>query len=115
MPSKSFKGFVPSETVTFDLQSPDGARTVTFRCKPSVPGSKFLQFMSKAESQENFAGMANAVRDIIDTALSVDSQAEFWAFCDDPDNGINIEMLAEIAGWLSETFAGNRPTQPAPA
>ena len=24
--------------------------------------------------------------------------------------GINLEILAEISGYLSETFAGNRPT-----
>jgi hypothetical protein len=112
---KSFKGFVPSETVTFDLESPDGARKASFRCRPGVPGSRFLEFMARAESQENFGAMAAAVRDIINQALTEESQVEFWAWCDTPENGIDVETLAEIAGWLSETFAGNRPTAPAPA
>lgn len=113
--AKSFKGFVPSEAVTFDLVSPDGARTATFRCKPNVPGSKFLDYMARAESVEDFGAMAKAVRDIIDSALTIESQAEFWAFAAEPENGINLDTLAEISGWLAQAFAGNRPTVPQPA
>jgi len=112
---KSFKGFVPSESVTFELQSPDGSKTVSFRCKPNVPGSKFLEYMERAEGQADFGAMAKAVRDIINTALSDESAVEFWKFVDDADNGVGLDMLAEISGWLSETFAGQRPTVPQPA
>jgi hypothetical protein len=112
---KTFKGFVPSEAVTFTLESPDGSRAITLRCKPNVPGSKFLDFMQRASSTENFAAMAGAVHEIIDVALNEDDLAAFWAFVDEPANGINLEMLAEIAGFLSETFAGERPTLPQPA
>jgi len=112
---KSFKGFVPSESVTFELESPDGARKATFRCKPNVPGSKFLDYMARAESVEDFGAMAKAVRDIIGSALTEESAAEFWQFAAVPENGINLDTLAEIAGWLAETFAGNRPTVPQPA
>lgn len=109
---KTFKGFVPSEAVTFTLESPDGSRAVTLRCKPNVPGSRFLEFMSKADN-ENPGTMATAVKEVIDQALDEDSQATFWEFADDPRNGIDLETLSEIAGWLSETFAGNnRPTVP---
>ncbi len=111
---KTFKGFVPSEAVTFTLESPDGSRSVTLRCKPNVPGSKFLDFMGRT-NQENPGSMAVAVREIIDEALSEESQKDFWEFADDGRNGIDLETLAEISGWLSETFAGNRPTVPQPA
>ena len=112
---KSFKGFMPSEATVFDLESPDGSRKITLRCKPAVPGSKFLEFIGRADSDEDIGAMASAVRDIINSALTDESQAEFWAFADLPDNGISVNTLAEIAGFLSETFAGNRPTAPAPA
>lgn len=108
---KTFKGFVPSEAVTFTLESPDGSRAVTLRCKPNIPGSKFLAFMGRTD-QENPGTMAVAVREILDEALSEESSADFWAFADDGRNGIDLETLAEIAGWLSETFAGTRPTVP---
>lgn len=112
---KTFKGYSPSEAITFQLESPDGARQVTLRCKPSVPGAKFLEFMGRAESETDFRAMASAVRDIINEALAVESQEPFWEFADNPDNGISLDTLSEIAGWLSETFVGNRPTVRQPA
>ena len=112
---KTFKGFTPSEAVTFTLESPDGSRQATFRCRKNVPGSKFLEFMARAESTENFGAMAAATREIIATGLDEDDQAAFWEFADNPDNGINLDTLAEVAGFLAETFAGERPTERQPA
>jgi hypothetical protein len=110
--AKTFKGFVPDETIHFDLESPDGSRKATFYCKAHVPGSKFLSYMETAEGEQDFGAMARATRDIINTALTVESANEFWAFADYPDNGISLEILAEISGYLAESFAGNRPTVP---
>jgi hypothetical protein len=110
--AKTFKGYVPDEAVHFDLESPDGSRKVTFHCKKNVPGSKFLAYMEQAEGAEDFGSMARTTRDIINTALTPESAVEFWEFADIPENGINLETLAEISGWLAETFSGNRPTVP---
>jgi hypothetical protein len=112
---KTFKGFTPSEAVTFTLESPDGSRQATFRCRKNVPGSKFLEFMSRADQTENFAAMAGATREIIETALDDESIVAFWEFADNPDNGINLDTLAEIAGFLAESFVGDRPTARQPA
>jgi hypothetical protein len=112
---KTFKGFTPSEAVTFTLESPDGTRQATFRCRKNVPGSKFLDFMARAEQTENFAAMAGATREIIETALDDESIVAFWEFADEPDNGINLDTLAEIAGFLAESFVGDRPTARQPA
>jgi hypothetical protein len=109
---KSFKGYVPATPVEFDLESPDGARTVHIRCKPSVPGSRFLDFMANTSGSDDYAGMSRAVKDVLNAAIADEDQPAFWGFCDDPNNGISIEGLSEIAGWLSEQFAGERPTQP---
>ena len=71
--------------VTFDLGSRrTGKNKVTIRCKPSVPGSKFLDFMSKAGGTEDFSGMATAVREVLDTAILEDDHAKFWTFVDRP-------------------------------
>lgn len=112
---KSFKGYVPDVPVTFDLESPDGQRKVTIRCKPSMPGSKVLDFMGNASGTEDFAGMSRAVRDVLNAAILDEDQPTFWQFVDEPENGISVEALAEIAGWLTETFAGARPTEPSVA
>ena len=112
---KTFKGYTPNEAVTFTLESPDGTRTATFQCKANVPGSRFLDYMGRAESQEDWSATAKAVREIIDEALTEESSVEFWAFADVPENGVGLEMLAEISGWLAESFSGSRPTAPQPA
>jgi hypothetical protein len=110
---KTFKGFTPAEPVTFDMESPDGSRKITVRCKP-VAGSLFLDFMSRAESMENFAAMAIAVKDILNAAIADEDIEAFWAFADDPANGVTLDVLSEISGFLAESFAGDRPTVPRP-
>lgn len=112
---KSFKGYLPPKAIEFELASPDGTRTLTVHCKPTIPGSKFLDFMAQATDAGDFAGLSRAVKDVLNAAVVVDEQAAFWAFCDEPDNGIDISTLSEIAGYLSEQFAGERPTAPSGA
>jgi hypothetical protein len=115
MATKSFKGYVSKTPIEFDLESPDGQHKITIHCRSTVPGSRFLDFMSKAGGTEDFAGMSKAVRDIFDATIIAEDVPMFWAFCDDPDNGIDLETLSEIAGWLSEQYAGERPPVPSGA
>jgi hypothetical protein len=115
MANKTFKGYVPEVGETLTLESPDGARTIVLRCKASVPGSVFLEFMEDIKNTEDFGGMAKSVRQIIAAGLVDDDIPKFWEFADNPDNGIGLEMLSEIAGWISEQFAGQRPTSRQPA
>jgi len=51
--------------------------------------------------------------DILHAAVRDDIWDDFKAFIDEPENGITVEILAEIAGYLSELYAG-RPTAPSP-
>jgi len=110
--AKSFKGYVPAQSVEFELESPDGSRKVTIHCKSSLPGSKFLDFMGQAQNNEDFGGLARAVKEILNAAIIDADQAAFWEFCDDAENGIGVNELAEMAGWITEQFAGDRPTLP---
>jgi hypothetical protein len=112
---KTFKGYVPDTGDTLTLESPDGKNTVELHCKPSVPGSVFLKFMEEVKNTEDFAGMARSVRDVIDAGMVAEDIPRFWAFVDDPANGVGLELLSEIAGWISEQFAGARPTSRQPA
>jgi hypothetical protein len=107
---KTFKGYVPDVGESLTLESPDGQRTLTVRCKRGVPGSQFLAFMEGIRNSEDFAGMARSVREIIAGGLIDDDVPKFWEFADDPENGIGLETLSEIAGWIGEQFAGSRPT-----
>ena len=111
--SKSFRGYVPIEAPSFTLESPDGQRSLVVACKPMVPGSVFLDFLSKTTS-DTPAGIANAVWDLFHASVREDAWAEFRAFIDDPLNGVNVELLSEIGGYLSELYS-KRPTVPSPA
>jgi hypothetical protein len=112
---KTFKGFTPNEPVTFELESPDGTRKIELQCR-QVPGTTFLDFMSRAQNVENFGAMATAIREILEAALIPEDHEKFWTFCDDPSNGITVDVLSEIAGFISESFTGgDRPSGPRPA
>ena len=107
---KTFRGYVPSTIPSFVLESPDGLEKLEVRCKPFVPGSYFLDFLSEIKS-ENASTMAFAVYQILQAAVSDEQWDEFKAFIDDPKNGYSVESLAEIGGYLGEIYA-NRPTEP---
>ncbi len=112
---KTFKGYVPDTGETLTLESPDGERSLVLHCKPSVPGSVFLAFMEDVKGQEDFGAMAKSVREVIAAGMVPEDVPKFWAWADEERNGIGLEMLAEIAGWISEQFAGQRPTSRQPA
>ena len=113
--SKSFKGYVPIEAPSFTLESPDGQRTLEVLCKPMVPGSVFLDFLSKTSSgTENPSALAGAVWDLFRASVREDHWGEFRAFIDEPANGVSIDLLSEIGGYLSEVYS-RRPTVPSPA
>ena len=114
MTKKTFKGYVPEQAITFELESADGKRSVEIRCKASVPGSKFLEFMGAVGpgGLEDFAALATTVKELLNTVIEDDDRNVFWDFVDDPDNGIGLAQLSEIGGWLAEQFAPERPTVP---
>ena len=116
MATKTFKGFTPQNIVTFELESPDGTRSIEIRCKPSVPGSKFLEFMAVAGpgGMDDLAALARVVRDVLNTSIADEDHEKFWGFVDDPANGIGLQQLSEIGGFVAEQLAGERPTVPSP-
>jgi len=110
--SKSFRGYVPIEPPSFDLESPDGERTLTVNCVGMLPGSRFLDFMSNIDDSSP-KEMAKAVYDLLTSAIRPDTWDSFKAFIDNPDNGISMDLLGEMAGYLGELY-GKRPTAPSP-
>jgi len=106
---KTFKGYVPIEKPSFMLESPNGSK-LEVRCKPFLPGSRFLDFLSKIKENDP-AAMAGGVYNLLEAAVEADQWEEFKAFIDDPENGIGLDILAEIGGYLGEIYP-NRPTEP---
>lgn len=107
---KSFKGYQPIGQPEFELSSADEQNTLVVKCVPFLPGSQFLDFL-KLVSGDSPGQMAEALDEIFKAAIVTEQFDEFKAFIADPHNGITIEILGEISGYLSEAYSG-RPTQP---
>ena len=108
--SKTFRGYVPIEAPTFDLESPDGARKVTIKCVGMLPGKRFLDFLGNLSGNDQMA-MAAGINNLFKAAIKEESYQTFQDFCDVPENGIGLELLSEIAGHIGELYSG-RPTRP---
>lgn len=125
MASKKFKGHRLDHPVTIELESPDGERTLLVRCVPSLPGSVFLELAGAIQfapgeegasiSTDNVAQVADAagiLLKVLKMAIVKDEWESFKAFIDEPDNGVDAEMLAEIAGYIAEEYTGGNPPTP---
>ena len=110
MARKSFKGYVSPEVVEFDLEPPNGGHTFTVRGVPMIPGSVLLDFLSDTKGDDP-GSLAAAINSILKAAVVPEQWDEFRAYTDNPENGISLEILSEMAGYLAESYSG-RPTSP---
>lgn len=112
MAIKKFKGYVSDEPIFVELETPDGSSSKQFKCRKAIAGSKILDFLTDT-SEEDPASMARAVFGLLEAAIEPSEWEGFREFVDAPDNGIDLETLSEIAGWVAEQYAG-RPSEPQP-
>lgn len=110
MATKKFKGYVSDDPILIELETPDGSDSRTFKCRRAVAGSTILDFLSDT-SDSDPSGMARAVFGLLKSAIEPSEWEGFREFVDNPDNGVSLEVLSEIAGWVSEQYAA-RPTEP---
>jgi hypothetical protein len=110
MAVKKFKGYVSDEPIVIELEKPESSESVRFKCRRAVAGSRILDFL-KDTSEDDPSSMARAVFGLLESALETSELEGFREFVDDPENGITLETLSEIAGWVAEQFSG-RPTEP---
>lgn len=124
MATKSFKGYRMAEPIILELESPDGATKITTRCVSSLPGSVFLELagavntasgdrgtnMGEMDTLAASAAAAGAILKVLQMAIVPEDWPAFKRFIDTPANGIGVETLAEIAGYVSEQFTGRPPT-----
>lgn len=105
-PSKSFTSRRPTEGASFDINGK------VFRLKPSVPGVVMLDFIVGADS-ENPAQMARTITGLYEAAIIPEDLEAFKEYIANPDNDVDLNMLSEIAGFISEKLSGNGQ-EPAP-
>jgi hypothetical protein len=107
---KTFKGYVPDSQPEFLLQSPDESRSLTVVCRHSIPGTILMGIIAALSGQSGGGGGVQAMNEFFAAAMSPEMHVEFREFCDEPDNGISVDMLTEIASFLVEEFT-SRPTR----
>jgi len=118
MPRRSFKVAVATEPISFDLEGQkSGFRN--FVCRDRLAAGTLMRFaetFASLEDEEESTGQNNgaeaipAIREYFNKCLLPTNHELFWSMINDDDEGITIETLVEIAGWLSEVYSGSRPT-----
>lgn len=121
MPRKTFKVAVAAEPIEFDIEAPESKTMHRFPCRDRLSAGKLMKFAemfsgieAESEDTEMTAKQASqaipAVKDFFDAALQPQARDRFWALIEDDDEGVPLDTLVEIAGWLAEVYAGDRPT-----
>jgi hypothetical protein len=119
MPRKTFKVAVAAESIDFDLSGSQS--TQNFHCRDRMAAGKLMRFAELFSAIEEESGKdektgkqaANAIpaiRDFFNAALMPEGRDRFWKMIDSDDEGIPLDTLVEIAGWLAEVYSGDRPT-----
>lgn len=81
-----------------------------FTARPYIPGSVLLN-LARARSEVK---QAAAIGDALRACFDEDEWDRFDAFCSDPAQRIDAELLSQILDWLVTTAAA-RPTPPSSA
>lgn len=121
MSRKTFRVAVAAEPIEFDIEAPETHTMHNFQCRDRLAAGKLMKFAEmfstiedQAEDSDATAKQAAsaipAVRDFFNAALSPHARDRFWALIEDDDEGVPLDTLVEIAGWLAEVYAGDRPT-----
>jgi hypothetical protein len=120
MPRKTFRVAVAAEPTSFDLEGP--VRGVqNFLCRDRIAAGKLMKFAElfsaieedsedSAQSAKAGAQAIPAIRDFFNAALIPEARARFWDMVESDEEGIPLDTLVDIAGWLAEVYSGGRPT-----
>lgn len=122
MPRKTFRTAIAAEPIEFDIEGPESKQMFNFKCRDRLSAGKLMRFAemfssiqedaedTETESAKQAASAIPAVRDFFNAALSPHAKDRFWALIENDDEGVPLDTLVEIAGWLAEVYAGDRPT-----
>lgn len=121
MPRKTFKTVIAAEPIEFDIEAPESHTMHNFKCRDRLAAGRLMKFaemfssiQDEAEDKEmsakQSANAIPAVRDFFNSALTPHAKDRFWALIEDDDEGVPLDTLVEIAGWLAEVYSGDRPT-----
>lgn len=99
---KSFQTYQPTETQEIEL---NGA---VFPLVPTLPGAVLLDYLSNTNT-ESPGAMALVVVNLLDSAIAADHLDRWHAFIRDPAQNITLDVLSEVAGYVSEVLSSGNP------
>ena len=122
MPRKTFRVAMAAEPISFDLEGPIRGPQ-NFMCRDRLAAGSLMRFAEMFSSiQDEAEGNASdaktganaipAIRGFFDSCLMPEARPRFWDMINSDDEGIPLDTLVEIAGWLAEVYSGGRPTGP---
>lgn len=77
----------------------------TFKLVDMIPGAVLLDFLAN-QDMEDPAAMAKVLYSLFDEAIIPEDVERFKAFIRDPKAKVDLEVLAEVAGYIAEEFSG---------
>jgi hypothetical protein len=98
-------GSTNKEPLSFKLHGED------FTCKPAVQGKVLLEIASIGSGNDPVAA-ANAMYGFFSSSMDEENYTRFKALLEDEEKIVTVETLGEIAGWLTEQYAGRPQSGP---
>lgn len=110
MRKKSFtaRNVVPTDGLEIEINGR------SFPCRPKIAGITILDFTSKMDEEDPVA-MSRGLVDFLSACIDPSVEKDWHAFISDPDNDVDIEVLAEIVGYLTEEYTNRPLPQPEPS
>jgi hypothetical protein len=92
-----------TEPITFKLHGED------FTCYPALQGKVLLDMASMSNSDDP-SSAAKVMYSFFSKCMDAENYKKFINLLESPETIVTVETLGEIAGWLTEQYAG-RPQQ----
>lgn len=102
MARKSFKTASPRAAEEFDINGE------VFHFVGDIPGAILIDFLAMSD-MENPTDMARILKDLFQQAIVPEDYERFNAYITSRENNVTLELLAEIAGYITESVSGNEP------
>lgn len=116
MTRKTFRVEAKLEDVGFDVEFlyKGKPKTESFDCVQSMPAGKVLEFadlgLGDKDDPQAGAKAMEAIREIYEVAIVPEQREKWQKLINDPDVALDMDLYAEIAGYLVSEYTGGRPT-----
>lgn len=108
MVRKSFKAAVRDSALEFETSEGD-----VFQARPKMSAGIILRFTEVISADDDgnvqLSQIVKGMKEFFRGALEAEDYERFNRMLDDPDKGISLDELMDIAGWLAGVYTA-RPT-----